>query len=400
MRFKYPTNDTMKNLNQMAKRLWKHGIFEFVSTMKQNIFYFHNNNDIDAICVIDKDTLKIDVFNDFAGFLTCHNLFSGDERSIDANGFQCLSLSYMDESNEQFAIFKPFIDRYKMRRFDKLYSVFSANHIGEAESIINNNEGKKLEAILFYLYQALTAFNNAEISLTASEDSVLVFEFDDDHYTYDFSAVALKNYSLLPTFNVKRGINKKLYNALLPLSLTPGTLYLSTFIGKIDDMKRTYDDVTIGLYPFVFGAMTDSGVFNYAIKYLENPQNSNPYYEALVEIFTSIGLYDKIITNNIYLYLNYFGTFQKLGISLVYSNSNPYHAFFNNSLKAVLMFSEDNDAIKDVLAQFAINYPAIYPAISNYDLNSNVFSDLGFTDDDEDEEEEENDFTLSSHIVS
>ena len=90
MNFNYPSKRDMNELYRLVKKVYKNGFFEFVKKLGHYIFFIGGSDD-NIVLVIDPYD-KIDIFCGGRALMTCHFLFSGDDRNLRTYGVTYFSI--------------------------------------------------------------------------------------------------------------------------------------------------------------------------------------------------------------------------------------------------------------------------------------------------------------------
>ena len=190
MRYKLPTEANINKLNRLVKRIFKEKFFNFVRNLKQKIFYI-SNDQISVIVVIDYSQEAIEVFQNSDALLTCHSLFSGDEKSLDLYGYNHLSLCFLENDSERYSDFQKFYDKYRFYRRKESIFTFLSYEAGQYPILINDEQSLLLIDVLQYLFEIKRLFSEGEeVMPETDEDCVLCFEFDDYELEYNCSIIA------------------------------------------------------------------------------------------------------------------------------------------------------------------------------------------------------------------
>ena len=89
MEFTIPTKETMATLYQLVKELFEKKFFDFIDKVGQRIFFI-DTEEASFVTIISPNELKIDILSGQEGFLSCHNLLSGDTSAVFSYGISSL----------------------------------------------------------------------------------------------------------------------------------------------------------------------------------------------------------------------------------------------------------------------------------------------------------------------
>ena len=390
MRYKLPKEANINKLNRLIKRLFKEKFFNFVSNIQQKIFYI-SNDQISAIVVVDSLREEIEVFQNSDALLTCHSLFSGDEKSLDLYGYNHLFLGYIDQENVAYDNFAKYHEKYRFIKKDDNIFTYLTYETGQYPIIINDEDSLLLIDVIQYLLEIKRLFyDGEEVMPETDEDCVLCFEFDDYELQYNSSIIALSSFDFLPnmTFNTRR--NTHYIDKLKAFNLNAGTLYLSQmYLPIVADYVNCQNGVKIPLNEILLYAATDTGVFEYVLYSTLKQDGKKALKNSLLSIFENIGLYDLVETDNYILYLAIVEDFKAINIEVKFNPFNRFNSFIYSSLKNFTEYHFEEDFVKEVIETFKLTYPTIA-----YDIDASELFD------EEEEEDLEEDVDNDSNYVS
>ena len=392
MRFRFPNETCMTTLFHLTKKLYTKGFYEFIEAIKQTTFYI-TNGDLSVVVVVDAKSEKIDIFSGKDGLLTCHNLFSGNEKGLVNYGFSCLSIESISTKEITYSGLEVFLKKYRHYHKDGKTICYISSKIGQNEGIINDNDAILLVEVLQYLFHIKKAYDNKEIEESPHKECVAVFEFDDINYTYQCNLVALDSFDFLPTIVNYKKRDKNFASYVDNLEIVPGTLYIGLLhLNIVYEHFQYSNQVNQALYPLLLYFASDTGVFSYTVYSSLNKDFDINLHKEIINQFMCTKIYDTVVTDNYLVYLYLVRNLTKLGITVQFDSRNFISNFFYKTITTSLALDNSVDTIFGVMDEVQENYEAL---LSDIEALDNVFDPFNDIEIEEEDEEDENDFVTT-----
>ena len=378
----------MNTLYRLTKKLFSKGFFEFVNGMGQRIFYITTKEE-NFVAIISPDEHKIDVFYGEEGFLSCHNLLSGDERAIYSYGITCLSLTECDESLFGFDYYN---NHFKLYKNDGEVVGYVSHKFGQRPIFVDMSETKILINVLkklLFIQKVIQKNNKFE---TFEEEMVCVFDFIKGN-KFKSNYILLNSFDFLPELRIEKYSE---YNLLEHVDLTniiPGVIH----IGQIDSFKtyEIYDDIAdfeFGLTSLYLYSLTEDGEMNHFI-YSTPKFDYNRIFMAMASMFfEKHGVYDTIVTDNFMIYSALVDNLEKFGITVKFEPNNDINIFITKFMIKMSQLNDDVSVVDEAITSSREDLKELFlNNISNLaELNENLFSNI-----EEDEIDEEIDESIN-----
>ena len=366
MRFNLPNEKIMNRLFRLVKRIYKSDFATFIKNLGQRIFYISNNK-ISAVVVYDPSDEKIEVFNGNDALLTCHSLFSGDEKSLDFYGYDYLTIGKVGVEEDNYKDNIKLFNKYKFLEDDGKKVLYLSNKSGQYPTMVDADEALLLIDILEYILEIKRLFDEGVESLEKTDvDCVLCFEFDDEQLLYSSSCINLNSFDFLPNLTFKTRKNVRYVEKLKEFPINPGTLYLGQMILPILSTVFSYDNnVKTGLNAICLYAASDTGEFDYCLYDVRKVQAKKALKENLLSIFDRMGLFDLIVTDNYTLYLAIVEDLETLNIEVKFDPFNRYNGFIYTAVKSFV----DSEYDKELVEEWLLNIKRTYSLVM-YDIDS------------------------------
>jgi hypothetical protein len=218
----------------------------------------------------------------------------------------------------------------------------------------------------------------------------------------------LERFDFFPKLSFDSIEDERFASKLSQLEVKPGVLH----IGQVQGFStyEIYDnlaEIDIALCPIYFYGVTEDGILNHMIYSTPKEDSAMICNAVCTMFFEKHGLYDTIITDNIFIYNNMYFTLKSIGIELIFDIDDSLNTFMTNFM---IKMSQGNLEVNEVDNIINESKEELRELISSsYDhldeLNENFFSntleDELIVEDDEDEEEtDEFDTEDSSTYVS
>lgn len=394
MRFSNSSDKIYNRLFRLVKRIYRKDFEDFIKSIKQRIFYI-SNKELSAVVVYGTSDGKIEIFNDKESLLTCHALFSGDEKSLDYYGYNYLSIEPVELEDDIYKTNQHFFQKNKYFQLEERPIIYFSNKSGQQPSPVTSDESLTLIDILEYLLEIKRLFDEGiETIPETDEDCVMCFEFDDEQLMYTSSYVTLSSFDFLPKIKVRTHKNPRYIEKLREFSINPGTLYLGqTYLPYVADCFEYDNHVKIALNDILLYAATDTGVFDYTLYTTRKINSKKTMKDALLALFDRIGMFDLIVTDNYVLYLAIVDDLKTLNVEVSYDPFNRFNGFIYPAIKSFIQFEFDQQMINQYLTTLKETY-----ALIMYDIETSQ----GLFDEEieEGEEIDEESLDIDSSFVS
>ena len=390
MRFKFPDKELMKTLYSITRKLYKKDIYEFSERTKLKVFYI-NSSTVNAVVVIDSFGRRLNVFYTKEGYITCHNLFSGDELSLYSYGFTMLAVEEITDEYREISGLDTFLKKYKHHKVeDKVVAYFSTKK-GQLECVIDEEETVVLIETLSYLLNIEDCFAKGYEVVDTDEEMVAVFEFDDENYTYTSSYALLENFDFMPKDFEHERKNKQILDGLKEMDVKSGTLYIGQVFGNFPfDYYECSNNMAIALAPIIlYGAASDKNMdyVLYSSSYKDIKSNLK---DNLLALLNKTGLYDTIVTDNYTIYCLLNKNLKEIGIEMNFKLLNPYNIFLTKYIGKMCSFKMEPEVLVDLMEEIKEGFRLLtVEDFSEEELLDMVGQDIVEEDDVIDEDDEE-----------
>lgn len=383
-----PKRRNMNRLYRLIRKIYKNGFFEFIENFGQRIFFITSTND-NIVAVIDPYE-KIDIFYGEAGLLTCHHLFSGDSRNLRKHGLTNISIEKTLLNEHNISGLNYYMDKYRMYKpTDSTVMAYVANRPGEGPIVFDDDEVLRCIWLLEKLLIVYKKIKKKELSF--DEDMVCVFDFKDSRRKFDATYSTLESYDFIPNVYIKDKGRSHLSFKEGDFEVNSGTMYIGHMY--CFSSFETYNDLThfpINLSPILLYGITTEGDTYYTFYTTPYESRELVMADVFISFFQNNGLYDTIVTDNLYVYQTLKGPLKELGIEVILNYENNYNTFMYLFLSRIIASNVDMESVLEFLE---INTPNIKQMISNNKDNMEEFMESFFSDEEVIvEEDEEFDF--------
>ena len=306
---------------------------------------------VNASVVVDYDEKRLDIFVGERGFLTCHNLFAGDEGGIANYGFSEYSLCELDNDEINNSHFKPYIKNYRFYHQNKKTIAYLSCLSGQLPFVCNEKETFTLSEILQFLLHIQSFFENGEEVLPPTkEDLVCIFDFNDAEMMYDSSYELLENYDFTPKISANIRKQKKMAAFLNTLPINSGTLHIDNVYGSSAyDHYDFSNNVSMALLPIILYGVVDDTHMEYEVYSSKEDEIEKNLKTSLSNLLSKTGLYDTIITSNAFIYILLKRNLIDTGIEVILDNSNKINALISTVIKNTFDMESNFDLISEFL---------------------------------------------------
>ena len=396
MNFVIPKRKHLNILYKLTKKLFLKGFFDFVNKLGQRIFYITTKTD-KFVAIVSPDDFKIDIFYDDEGFLSCHNLLSGDERAVHSYGVACLSLT---ECDSNLFGFDYYLKKFKFYKHKEDYIGYVSHKFGQRPAVIDINESKIFIDVLSKLILIQNHIQRKNKFEYHEEEMVCVFDFV-KKTKFNSTYILLNNFDFLPDLHTEKYSEYEFLKEFDLSNVIPGVIH----IGQIDSFKayEIYNDIAdfeFGLTSLYLYGLTENGdVIHYI--YSTPKFDYNRIFIAMASMFfDQNGIYDTIVTDNFMVYSALIGPLEKIGVTVKFEPNNDVNIFITKFIIKMSQISDDASVIDEVITSSKEDLKELFlNNISNLaELNETFFSNVD--EEEADDETEESDDDDSSTFVS
>ena len=345
MEFTIPTKETMTTLYQLVKELFEKKFFDFIDKLGQRIFFI-DTEEASFVTIISPNELKIDIFFGQEGFLSCHNLLSGDTSAVFSYGISSLSVEPTNDNVYGNQYYSENFEFYK----DNEKSIGYISHKPfQKPLVVNNEEALLIIEVLKRLLVISAEFQLMEFSETFEEEMVFIFTFNKD-MCFDFNYMSLNNFDFYPNMNGSLYDEYGLLKTIETLNVVPGILH----IGQVDSFKNyeicnNVKEFEIGLNAIFFYSMTEEGHIEHII-YASPKEDYNRIFMYIASTFLKDKeVYDTIITDNLFVYFALFDTLSDFGITVKYEPNNDFNVFITKLMIKMIQMDDDIEVIDELI---------------------------------------------------
>ena len=317
----------MNSLYSKVKRLYENCFYEFVQySLEKNILHI-SVEEGRIIVIVSPEAKQITIFSTEEEILSCHQMLGGDEKAIAAYGLHNRTIEEVLLDSEDGGLVEGvecYLKKFKHFEPEKNKVVFCGKFSsGQSPTGLNKIEMDEILKILDKLHIIQEYFEENEITKEFDEEKFCVCEFVGDelvHFDYD----DLNNLDLSVTVMVSDNIVEYVDKKLEKIEVKEGTLYLGEVIGE--NTIETFEfenDYEIDLKCRCLFSMSELNLEHLVYTSLSDFRDET-LARTLCTHLTDVGLYDTIITNNVYIYNVLCISLQKLGIELILSEDDLF----------------------------------------------------------------------------
>ena len=345
MEFNIPTVKTMTTLYNLVEELFEKKFFNFVNNLGQRIFFITTEEN-SFVTIISPDELKIDIFTGQEGFLSCHNLLSGDTPAVFSYGISNISI---EPHNDNVYGNKYYLDNFDFYKVDDQMISYVSRKPFQKPLVINEEEALVMTDVLMKLLVIIEGFENRKFDTKFEEEMVFIFHFDDE-MQFEFNYMLLNNFDFFPTINGSLYDEYGLLKTIETLNVVPGVLH----IGQIDSFKNyeicdNIPQFEFGLTGIIFYSMTEDGDTEHII-YASPKDDYNRIFMFIVSTFLKDrAIYDTIITDNLFIYFALVDTLSEFGITVKCEPNNEFNVFITKVMIRAVQMDDDIDVIDELI---------------------------------------------------
>lgn len=390
MDFRLPTKKLMNQLYSKIKSIYSNMFFEFAQfSLEQNIMYL-TIDEQRVIVIVSPDDKLIHIFATDDEIFTCHHMLSGDTASIRSYGVNNIVIEQIGEGASCCGL-EYYLDNYKHYTTPEGKTVFCTKfESGQTPSVLNREQVEFVIEVLDKLLLLQLYFEENEVTKEFDEEMFCICDFVGDE-VINFEYDAIDNINLSIPLKVSEDTIKYVDDQVKEIEIQAGTLYLGQVIGpNVAETYETEKGIDVNLTPIYLYSLDEKFNYEHVIYTSKHEFKEEVLTKVLCAFLANIGLYDTIITDNIFIYNVLLISLDKLGIEVRLSENNLYCCTLNEIVGniSIELFS-DSDSDGDLLELFKNNAERII--MDRISLLEDDMNDL---------EEEEEDFETTCEYVS
>ena len=347
MHFIIPKKKTMKKLYSLAKKFYKRNAYDFFKELGQRIFFITSHKE-NFVVILSPEDNKFEIFSGEDGFLCCHNLLSGDDRAIRSYGINSLLIEEHDPEDEICGL-EYYTKKYKFYKNNNKEVIYYANKAGQKPLVVDEDDALFIINVfqkLLYIEKGLKKHNYNKYE----EEMVYVFDFNKSRNKFALNYELLETFDFFPKITCDPITDGRFASKLSQLEVKPGTLHIGQVYGFTTyEIYDNLAEIDIALCPIYFYGITDDGKLQHMI-YSTPKEDSAMISTALATMFfEKHGLYDTIITDNIFIYNNLYYTFKSIGVELIFDVRNAMNTFITKFMIKMSQINQDVNAIDEII---------------------------------------------------
>ena len=183
-----------------------------------------------------------------------------------------------------------------------------------------------------------------------ADEMVCVFDFGKSNKKFEVNYELLETFDFFPAFNYEPITDGRFSKKLRELEVKPGTLHIGQVYGfSTYEIYDNIADIEIALCPIYFYGITDDGDLSHMI--YSSPKEENKMISSALATmyFEKYGLYDTIITDNIYIYNNLHYIMKSIGVELKFELNDPMNIFVTNFMIKMSQINSDVSGIDEMI---------------------------------------------------
>ena len=404
MNFVIPKKSTMNKLYRLTKKFYKMKAYDFFNELGQRIFFVSSrvNN---FVVIISPDDKKLEFFYGEDGFLTCHNLLIGDDRAIRSYGINSICVEEYDPEDTIFGR-EHYEKKFKFYHNDSKKILYFSNKFGQKPLMLDETDSLIVIDALEKLLHIQKGLRKKDYN-KYEEEMVYVFEFGNSKRKFEITYELLESFNFIPKLTSETLDDGRFINKLRQFDVNPGVMH----IGQIQGFStyEIYDnlaEIEVGFCPIFFYGATEDGQFNHIIYSSPKEKIAMISNAVCTMFFEKYGLYDTIITDNIFIYNNMYDTLTSRGIEFIFNPDDSLNNFLTSFMIKMSQINSDVSVIDEAITENKDELKMIIT--TSYDqldeLNEHFFSntleDEIVEEVEEEEEIDEFDTDESTHYVS
>ena len=404
MNFVIPKKSTMNRLYRLTKKFYKIKAYDFFKEVGQRIFFVSSRMN-NFVVIISPDDKKLEIFHGEDGFLTCHNLLIGDDRAIRSYGINSICVEEYDPEDTIFGR-EHYEKKFKFYQNESKNVLYFSNKFGQKPLMLDERESLVVIDVLerlLHIHKGLKkkGYNKCD------EEMVFVFEFGNSKRKYNITYELLESFNFIPKLTCDPLDDGRFINKLRQLEVMPGVMH----IGQIQGFStyEIYDnlaEIEVGFCPIFFYGATEEGEFNHIIYSSPKKKSAMISNAVCTMFFEKYGLYDTIITDNIFIYNNMYDTLTSRGIEFIFNPEDSLNNFLTSFMIKMSQINSDVSAVDEAITENKEELKMIITTAYDQldELNEHFFSntleDEIIEEETTEEEVDEFDSDEVSHYVS
>ena len=307
--------------------------------------------------------------------ITCHNLLSGDDRAIRNYGIDSISVEEHDVEDTIYG--KEYYEKkYKFYQSNGKNVVYYSSKFGQRPLMLDQNESLLVIDVLEKLLCIQKGLKKKGYNKYA-EEMVYTFEFKNSKRNFNLSYELLENFNFIPNLTSDDVDNGCFIQKLSTLEVKPGVIH----IGQIQGFStyEIYDnliEIEVGFCPIYFYGATEDGHVNHVIYSSPKEKITMISNTVCTMFFEKHGLYDTVITDNIYIYNNMYDCLSAVGVELIFEPSDSLNNFMTSFMIRMSQVSSDVNIVDEAINENKDELRMII--LNSYDeldeLNDHFFS--------------------------
>ena len=374
MNFVIPKKSTMNKLYRLVKKFYKLNTYEFFDGIGQRIFFI-TSNAFSFVVIISPEDNKLEIFHGEDGLITCHNLLSGDDRAIRNYGINSISVEEHDVEDTIYG--KEFYEKkYKFFQSNGKNVVYYSSKFGQRPLMLNQEESLLVIDVLEKLLCIQKSLKKKGYN-KYEEEMVYTFEFKNSKRKFSLSYELLETFNFIPNLTSDVEDDGRFAQKLSKLEVKPGVIH----IGQIQGFStyEIYDnliEIEVGFCPIYFYGATEDGQVNHVIYSSPKEKITMISNAVCTMFFEKHGLYDTVITDNIYIYNNMYDSLSAVGVELIFDPSDSLNNFMTSFMIRMSQVSSDVNIVDEAINENKDELKMII--LNSYDeldeLNDQFFS--------------------------
>ena len=407
MNFVIPKKSTMNKLYRLIKKFYKKNSYSFFDEIGQRIFFVSSNMN-NFVVIISPEDKKMEIFYGEDGLLTCHNLLSGDDRAIRSYGINSISVEENDVEDTIYG--KDYYEKkYKFYQSNGKNVVYFSSKFGQKPLMLDQSESLLVVDVLEKLLNIQAGLKKKGYNKYA-EEMVYTFEFKNSKRKFSLSYELLERFNFIPKLTTEDVDDGRFAHKLSQMEVKPGVIH----IGQIQGFStyEIYDnliEIEVGFCPIYFYGATEDGQVNHVIYSSPKEKITMISNAVCTMFFEKHGLYDTVVTDNIYIYNNMYDSLSAVGVELIFDPSDSLNKFMTSFMIKMSQISGDVNVVDEAITENKDELKMII--INSFDeldeLNEHFFSNTledeiveEVVKDEENEEDDEFDEEGPSQYVS
>lgn len=346
MFFTFPSKDEMETIHKLINKIYKNDFFSFSKVLNEFLFNIVTIGKT-YLVLIGNDDHSITIFGGSQAQLGCHFILTQDFLNTKTYGLTNIVIEeekYDDLSSNYKGLLSKF-PHYESQE-DK-YVIYKKNNPGEYGRIINEEEAKEIIVVLEKLLLIQEYVVENDLFEDFDEPVVSTAEFDNNEGI-------ILNFTPLSEFEIldsEFSFLKDNYEfEIRETSINSGELYLGhVYASEAIEVFDKIDDLEIPLIPIFLYGINDKGDLEHMFYTTPYDSRESSFIVAINHFFDKIGLYDTVITDNMFVCEMLTEPLKKHGIEVLFQPGNPYNFFISNYFIEVSEAEGDIEIINEII---------------------------------------------------